>query len=56
MAKSQLYCLKLYIGIGLVLISPMTLIILGPTRKGNKNALGEINVLTNAVDKKPFYQ
>ena len=56
MTKGQLYCLKLYLGTGLVLISPMTLIILRPTRKGNKNALREINVLTNAMAKKPLYE
>ena len=56
MTKGQLYYLKLYLGTGLVLISPMTLIILRPTWKGNKNALREINVLTNAMAKKPLYQ
>ena len=55
MTKGQLYCLKSYLGIGLIPISPMTLIIPGSIRRGNKNALGEINVLTNVMAKKPLY-
>ena len=36
-------------------ISPMTLIILGPIQGGNKNTLGEINVLMNAMAQKSLY-
>ena len=36
-------------------ISPMTLIILGPIRRVNKDILGEINVLMNAMANKPLY-
>ena len=36
-------------------ISPMTLIILGPNWRVNKDTLGEINVLINAMAKKPLY-
>ena len=53
MAKSQLYYLKSYMGTGLISISSMTLIILGPTKRLNKDTLGVIDVLTNAMTKKP---
>ena len=38
-----------------IFISSMILIILGPIQRGNKNTLGEINVLRNAMTKKPLY-
>ena len=38
-----------------IYISLMTLTILGSIQRGNKNILGEINVLMNAMAKKPLY-
>ena len=48
-------CLKSYLGTGLIPISPITQIVMGPIRRGNKNIIGEISVLTNVMAKKPLY-